>query len=104
MRIQFTKQSGKYDRMKCIRIDGTATSCTMPRQGILLHDIDRFRDLRVPVLLQTGTESPRRLYITDTIAAVLPDVCIEELPNQAHEGMTTAPNLYAEAVSRFLLS
>ncbi|MBD1845772.1 alpha/beta hydrolase [Cyanobacteria bacterium FACHB-63] len=67
-------------------------------------DIDRFRDLRVPVLLQIGTESPRHLYITDTIAAVLPDVCIEELPDQAHEGMTTAPNLYAEAVSRFLLS
>ncbi|MBD1845770.1 hypothetical protein H6F89_20645 [Cyanobacteria bacterium FACHB-63] len=38
MRIQFTKQSGKYDRMKCIRIDGTATSCTMPKQGILPHD------------------------------------------------------------------
>jgi ribosomal protein S18 acetylase RimI-like enzyme len=55
------------------------------------------------VLLQIGTESPRHLYATDAIAAVLPDVCIEALPGQAHEGMTTAPNLYAEAVSRFLL-
>jgi pimeloyl-ACP methyl ester carboxylesterase len=64
----------------------------------------RFRDLRVPVLLQIGTESPRDLYVTDALAAVLPDVRIGELPGQAHEGMTTAPQMYAEAVSRFLLS
>jgi pimeloyl-ACP methyl ester carboxylesterase len=65
---------------------------------------ERFRDLRVPVLLQIGTESPRELYITDALAAVLPDVRVEGLPGQAHEGMTTAPEMYAEAVSRFLLS
>ena len=64
---------------------------------------ERFRELRVPVLLQIGTESPRDLYVTDALAAVLPDVRIEELPGQAHEGMTTAPQMYAEAVSRFLL-
>lgn len=64
---------------------------------------DRFRDLRVPVMLQIGSESLRDLYVTDTLAAVLPDVRIEELPGQAHEGMTTAPTLYAETVSRFLL-
>ena len=65
---------------------------------------ERFRGLRVPVLLQIGTESPRGLYATDALAAVLPDVRIEELPGQAHEGMTTAPEMYARAVSRFLLS
>ena len=65
---------------------------------------ERFRELRVPVLLQIGTESPRDLYVTDALAAVLPDVRIEELAGQAHEGMTTAPKMYAEAVSRFLLS
>lgn len=64
---------------------------------------ERFRDLRVPVMLQIGTESPRDLYVTDALAAVLPDVRIEELHGQAHEGMTTAPEMYAEAVSRFLL-
>jgi pimeloyl-ACP methyl ester carboxylesterase len=64
---------------------------------------ERFRDLRIPVLLQIGTESPRDLYVTDALAAVLPDVRIEELHGQAHEGMTTAPRMYAEAVSRFLL-
>jgi pimeloyl-ACP methyl ester carboxylesterase len=64
---------------------------------------ERFRALQVPVLLQIGTESPRNLYVTDALAAVLPDVRIQELPGQAHEGMTTAPEMYAEAVTRFLL-
>ncbi|MCA1851824.1 MAG: alpha/beta hydrolase [Beggiatoa sp.] len=65
---------------------------------------ERFRELRVPVMLQIGTESPRDLYVTDALAAVLPNARIQELPGQAHEGMTTAPNMYAEAVARFLLS
>jgi len=65
---------------------------------------ERFRDLRGPVLLQIGTESPRDLYVSDALAEVLPDVRIGPLPGQAHEGMTTAPEMYAEAVSRFLLS
>lgn len=64
---------------------------------------ERFRALRIPVMLQIGTESPRDLYITDALAAVLPDVRIRELSGQAHEGMTTAPKMYAEEVSRFLL-
>jgi pimeloyl-ACP methyl ester carboxylesterase len=65
---------------------------------------ERFRELRVPVMLQIGTESPRDLYVTDALAAVLPDVRIQELPGQAHEAMTTAPEMYAQVVSRFLLS
>lgn len=74
-------------------------------QALARYDFnaEHFRELRVPVLLQIGTESPRDLYITDTIAAVLPDVRIEALPGQSHEGMTTAPRMYAEVVSRFLL-
>jgi pimeloyl-ACP methyl ester carboxylesterase len=67
-------------------------------------DPDRFRELSIPVMLQIGTESPRDRFVTDALAAILPDVRIEELPGQAHEGMTTAPKLYAESVSRFLLS
>lgn len=64
---------------------------------------ERFHALGVPVLLQIGSESPRDLYITDAIAAVLPDVRIEKLPGQAHEGIITAPKMYADAMSRFLL-
>ena len=67
-------------------------------------DLERFRNLNVPVMLQIGTESARHLYATDALAAVLPDVRIQLLPGQAHEGMTTAPALYARAVARFLLS
>jgi hypothetical protein len=44
------------------------------------------------------------LYATDELAAVLPDVRIGELSRQAHEGMTTAPEMYAEAVTAFLES
>jgi pimeloyl-ACP methyl ester carboxylesterase len=66
-------------------------------------DPARFASLAVPVLLQIGTESPRDLYVTDGLAAVLPKARIEALPGQAHEGMTTAPEMYAEAMMRFLL-
>lgn len=66
-------------------------------------DAERFRALRMPVLLQIGSESPRELYVTDALAKVLPDARIEVLPGQAHEGMTTAPEMYGEAVSQFLL-
>jgi pimeloyl-ACP methyl ester carboxylesterase len=67
-------------------------------------DPRRFSTLEVPVLLQVGSESPRELYATDALAAVLPDVRIETLPGQAHEAMTTAPELYARATMRFLLA
>ena len=65
---------------------------------------ERFKSLQIPVVLQIGTESPRDLYVTDALAAVLPKVHIQELAGQAHEGMTTAPEMYAESVSRVLLS
>ena len=87
-------------------IVGDARASLGDLRALSRYDIDpeRFRELRVPVLLQIGTESPRELYATDALAAVLPDVRIEALAGQAHEGMTTAPELYAEAVTRFFLS
>jgi pimeloyl-ACP methyl ester carboxylesterase len=66
-------------------------------------EADRFRELRLLTMLQIGTESPPSLYVTDALAAILPDVRIEESPGQAHEAITTAPELYVEAVFRFLL-
>lgn len=62
-----------------------------------------FRALSAPVMLQIGTQSPRDLFATDRLAAVLADARIAPLPGQAHEGMNTAPAIYAEAVTRFLL-
>ena len=65
---------------------------------------ERFRELRIPVLLQIGAESPRHLYVTDALAAVLPVASVQELKGRAHEAMTSAPKMYADAVIRFLLS
>jgi hypothetical protein len=52
---------------------------------------------------EVGSESPRDRYETDALAAILRNVRIDTLAGQGHEGMTTAPQLYAEATMRFLL-
>lgn len=73
-------------------------------RALIRHDFqpDRCRELKMPVLLQIGTESRRDLYVTDALASVLPDVRIQELPGQAHDAMFTAPQAYADAVIDFL--
>ena len=67
-------------------------------------DPSRFAVLDIPVSLQVGSDSPRDLYVTDALAAMLRDVRVDTLAGQAHEVMTTAPWLYAKATIRFLLS
>lgn len=66
-------------------------------------DAERYGRLEIPVLLQVGSESPPHLHVTDALVPVLPNGRVEELPGQAHEGMTTAPDMYAEAVTKFLI-
>lgn len=66
-------------------------------------DVNRFRGLEMPVLLLIGGESPRELYLTDALAAALPNARIHVLEGQAHEGMTTAPEQFVEAISEALL-
>lgn len=83
--------------------DARATLGDLRAIGRYDFNADRFRALKMPVLLQVGTESVRELYVTDALAAVLPDARIEELPGQAHEAPTTAPDMYAGSVSRFLV-
>ncbi|MGZ5202141.1 MAG: hypothetical protein ACXWJM_17565 [Ramlibacter sp.] len=41
MKLIATKQgkTDKYDELRCIRRDGSESSCPMPRQGILPHDL-----------------------------------------------------------------
>lgn len=65
-------------------------------------DAEEFRGLSMPVLLQTGTESPGHLYATEALAAVLPQVERMPLEGQAHEGMTTAPGMYARRVADWI--
>ena len=74
-------------------------------RALTAHDFkaERCSGLGCPVLLQIGSESPRDLYVTDALAAVLANARIESLAGQAHEGMTTAPALYAGSVITFLL-
>ena len=62
-----------------------------------------YRGLLMPVCLQVGTESPHELFVTDALAEELPHAQRTVLAGQAHEGMTTAPELYADAVTSFLL-
>lgn len=62
---------------------------------------ERYAGLDIPVLLLVGEHSPRRLYLTDALAGVLPNARVETLAGQAHEGMTTAPELFVETVVRF---
>lgn len=51
-----------------------------------------------PVILQTGTESPRSLYATDALLEFLPDAREQDLPGQGHDAMLTDPDLYARRV------
>jgi pimeloyl-ACP methyl ester carboxylesterase len=63
----------------------------------------RFGSLPMPVLLQIGSESPRPMFATDALAAVLPDAHVETLEGQGHDGMNTAPQRYAGQVRGFPL-
>ena len=83
--------------------DANASSGDVAALSRYRFEPERFRGLEIPVLLQVGSVSPRHLFVTDALAAVLPDVRVQELPGQAHEGMTTAPDMYVEAVTEFLV-
>ena len=74
-------------------------------RALIAHRFDAgsYRGLPMPVCLQVGSESHHDLYVTDALAAVLPHARLQELKGQAHEGMTTAPEMYAKAVTEFLL-
>ena len=42
MKVVFTKGSGKYGYLKCIRTDDSTTETQMPEQGIAPHDMIHF--------------------------------------------------------------
>ena len=66
-------------------------------------DPDRFRELATPVLLLVGEESPNWAHEgTERIRAVLPDAQVSTLRGQGHVAITTAPELVADEVARFL--
>jgi pimeloyl-ACP methyl ester carboxylesterase len=83
--------------------DAQATVNDLRALAAWSFDASRFRSLALPVLFIIGSESPREIYLTDTLAAILPDARIQTLEGQAHEGMTTAPELFVDALDQFLL-
>ncbi|SOC53782.1 alpha/beta fold hydrolase [Ornithinimicrobium cerasi] len=91
------------DLWPAIVADARASLADLRALTAYRFEAGRFQDLRVPVLLQVGADSPRHLYVTDVLAAALPDARVTVLPGQAHEAMTTAPELYCASVTEFLL-
>jgi pimeloyl-ACP methyl ester carboxylesterase len=73
-------------------------------RALIKHTVtpERYSTLAMPVLLLVGSESPRELYLTDMLLEAVPDVRIVTLDGQAHEGMTTAPEMFVEAIAPFL--
>ena len=90
------------DLWRSVVDDGPASLGDLRALCAYWFDPMRFAGLDIPVLLQVGSQSPRHFYVTDALAAVLPDVRVDVLKGQAHEGMTTAPDLYVRSTLRFL--
>jgi pimeloyl-ACP methyl ester carboxylesterase len=61
-----------------------------------------FAGLGMPVLLQTGSESPAHLYATGDLAETLQSREVMRFEGQAHEAMTTAPETYARRVAEWV--
>ncbi len=80
---------------------------TIPREFAdedYILDPSRFRDLRTPVLLLSGSESPAYLRkATEMVHAALPNSRVAVMPGQGHIAMRTAPDLFVRLVTEFLL-
>jgi pimeloyl-ACP methyl ester carboxylesterase len=62
----------------------------------------RYEDIRVPVRLLLGTESPPYFRpVAEAIAARVPDLEIVDLPGQAHMAINEAPELFLDKVFGF---
>jgi pimeloyl-ACP methyl ester carboxylesterase len=64
---------------------------------------ERFRELDIPVLLLTGSETADRRVATGTLARLLPDCRVVVLEGQGHAAMLTSPALFLEKAEAFLL-
>lgn len=67
--------------------------------------LGRYRELRMPTLLITGSESPKFLReIIDALGGVLPDSQLLVLQGHGHNAHVTAPELLADGIAEFLRS
>ncbi len=88
--------------------DRLAFAHTLPRETQLVSrhafDAGRYTALRFPTLLLLGGESPPFFrQAIEALHAALPRSEVVVLPGQRHNAMETAPEMFAEAVHRFLL-
>lgn len=80
---------------------------TVPRELAIdqtySFDPSKFADLRVPVLLLQGGDSPSLFQeATKTVDSALPNSTVVILPGQQHIAMDTNPDLFVREVLRFL--
>lgn len=86
---------------------GLGAADTITRELRALNDYrfnpDRFAEFSVPTALLTGSESPSLFSDTvKTLHEALPNSRIITISGQAHEAMTTAPDLFVEKVVEFV--
>jgi pimeloyl-ACP methyl ester carboxylesterase len=87
------------------RISGAHTTLREMADRDYHFDPERFRRLDVPTLMLVGENSP--VVLTAPARALheaLPDSRLTVLEGQGHVAMTTAPDLFLDTVTNFLLS
>ncbi|MFN2526783.1 MAG: alpha/beta fold hydrolase [Actinomycetota bacterium] len=63
---------------------------------------DRLRQIRTPILLLVGGESPRELVEpSERLVKILPRSRIEKIEGESHAAMLGSPEAFAETVNRF---
>jgi pimeloyl-ACP methyl ester carboxylesterase len=67
-------------------------------------EAENLRAVRAPVLVLTGSESPKWLrQAAAAVAAAFPDARRAEMARQGHSAMITAPELFAKTVADFAM-
>jgi pimeloyl-ACP methyl ester carboxylesterase len=85
------------------RIAGAHTALREMAEGDYVFKASRFNALSVPTLLLIGENSPiERTGPAKALDAALPDSQVVVLEGQGHVAMTTAPELFLDAVTSFL--
>lgn len=85
------------------RVEAVHTIVREDRAGSAKLDPEEASQLRIPVLLMVGTESPDELRgRPEAVAHALPDARIEELEEQQHLAHALVPDLFAKRLLAFL--
>jgi pimeloyl-ACP methyl ester carboxylesterase len=85
------------------RVEAAHTIVREDRAGSAKLDPEEASELRIPVLLLVGTDSPDDLRgDPEAVVQVLPDARIEELEGQQHLAHALAPDLFARRLLAFL--